>query len=159
MRENRIFAWTMGTVLMAGMAACLTVAAGAQKTGSATPAAKQWLALMDSDNDATVSKAEYVAYMDKQFDKLDVDHDGTLDADELKLLRGLPTIGPEGTVNAPGKHDAKALLQAMDQDKDGTVSKQELTAYAGMVFDRLNRDHDGTLDAAELNQLGPAPKS
>ncbi len=148
----------MGTVLMAGMAAGFTVAAGAQKTGSATPAAKQWLALMDSDNDATVSKAEYLAYMDKQFDKLDVDHDGTLDKDELTLLRGLPTIGPEGTVNA-GQHDAKQLLQAMDQDKDGTVSKPELTAYAGMVFDRLDRDHDGTLDAAELNQLGPAPKS
>jgi EF-hand domain pair len=158
MRENRLFAWMMGTVLMAGMAAGLTVAAGAQKTGSAPPAAQQWLALMDSDNDATVSKAEYVAYVDKQFDKLDVDHDGTLDANELKLLRGLPAIGADGTVIA-GKHDAKQLLLAMDQDKNGTVSKPELTAYAGMVFDALDRDHDGTLDAAELNHLGPTPKS
>jgi hypothetical protein len=35
----------------------------AQKSELATQSAKQWLVLMDPDKDATVDKAEYVAYM------------------------------------------------------------------------------------------------
>jgi EF-hand domain pair len=157
MMKNNIYGWAMGAVLTAGSVAGSTLAAGAQAAGPATPAAKQWLMLLDPDKDATVSKEEYVSYIQKEFGTLDVDHDGTLDAKELNEVRGLPAVGAEG-VAKPGKHDGKQLLLAMDTDKDGTVSKDELTAYAGMVFDRLDHDHDGTLDAVELNQLGPAPK-
>jgi Ca2+-binding EF-hand superfamily protein len=42
---------------------------------------------MDTDNDGTVSKQEFTAYMNAQFDKAHVDHDGTLDAKELDQLR------------------------------------------------------------------------
>jgi hypothetical protein len=157
MMKNNIYGWAMGAVLTAGSVAGLSLSAGAQAAGPATPAAKQWLMLMNPDKDGTVDKAEYVAYMQKQFDRLDVDHDGTLDVRELNEVRGLPVVGAEG-VAKPGNHDGKQLLMAMDTDKDGTVSKDELAAYAGMVFDRLDHDHDGTLDAVELNQLGPAPK-
>jgi hypothetical protein len=49
--------------------------------------AKQWLAAMDTDHDGTVSKQEFTAYMEAQFDKADADHEGTLDEKELGQLR------------------------------------------------------------------------
>ena len=42
---------------------------------------------LDKDNDGTVSKQEFIAYMEAQFDKADADHDGTLDRNELEQLR------------------------------------------------------------------------
>jgi EF hand len=41
---------------------------------------------MDTDHDGSVSKQEFNAYMDAQFEKADVDHDETLDATELEQL-------------------------------------------------------------------------
>ncbi len=87
MQKNRILGWSLGAVLAIGaMAVVSTVSHGQKSTGSVA-AAKQWLAAMDPDNDGTVSKAEFSTYMDAQFDKVDTDHDGTLDAKELEQLR------------------------------------------------------------------------
>src|ERR1700749_264962 len=41
-------------------------------------------------------------------------------------------------------------LQALDPDRDGTVSLAEAKAAASRLFSRLGRDHDGTLDRREL---------
>jgi hypothetical protein len=77
--------WTLSAVLALGTIIGIRAAAVGQTTGLA--GGKQWLHAMDNDNDATVDKKEFNAYMDAQFDKVDVDHDGTLDAQELEQLR------------------------------------------------------------------------
>jgi Ca2+-binding EF-hand superfamily protein len=82
-KNSRVSKCTIGAVL--AVATILGVAAGAH--GQKAAGGKQWLAAMDTDNDGTVSKQEFNAYMDAQFDKADVDHDGTLDAKELEQLR------------------------------------------------------------------------
>lgn len=41
-------------------------------------------------------------------------------------------------------------VQAFDSDHDGTVDLGEATAAANRIFDRLDRDRDGTLDRREL---------
>jgi Ca2+-binding EF-hand superfamily protein len=45
---------------------------------------------------------------------------------------------------------ARGALQALDPDRDGTVSLAEAKAAASTLFGRLDRDHDGTLDRREL---------
>jgi Ca2+-binding EF-hand superfamily protein len=45
---------------------------------------------------------------------------------------------------------ARGALQALDPDRDGTVSLAEAKAAASRLFSRLDRDHDGTLDRREL---------
>ncbi len=45
------------------------------------------MSAMDTDHDGTVSKQEFLGYMEAQFDKADTDHDGTLDRSELEQLR------------------------------------------------------------------------
>jgi hypothetical protein len=86
MRANWMFAWAIGGVLLAGTVVGVSTASG-QKTANNLSGGKQWLAAMDVDHDGSVSKQEFTAYMDTQFDKADADHDGTLDAKELEQLR------------------------------------------------------------------------
>jgi Ca2+-binding EF-hand superfamily protein len=86
MTKNRMFGWSIGMVLAVGTMAGIAAAGNGQS--AASPArAKQWLTAMDPDNDGTVDKKEFNAYMDAQFDKADTDHDGTLDANELAQWR------------------------------------------------------------------------
>ena len=66
------------------------------------------------------------------FDKLDVDHDGTVDRKEL-----------EGRISA---EDWKIA----DPDNDKTISKAEYLAFVEVAFKRANPDNDGSIDAKEL---------
>ena len=45
--------------------------------------AKQLLLLMDRDKNGKVSKQEFLAYREAEFDRLDVNKDGELDVKEL----------------------------------------------------------------------------
>jgi Ca2+-binding EF-hand superfamily protein len=153
MRRNSAFKFAAGLIFAAAVGT--TSASMAQQTATESPAVKEWMTILDTDNDGTVSKTEYMTYMEKQFDALDTDHDGTLDIKELQHLRGVPAT----TASGGETFSARQLLLQMDPDKDGTISKDEFTKYASARFDQLDRDHDGTLDANELKQLGPAPKN
>lgn len=42
------------------------------------------LRLMDADQNGKVSKADYMAFMAAEFDRLDINHDGELDLKELE---------------------------------------------------------------------------
>jgi spore coat protein CotH len=65
--------------------------------------------------------------------------------------------GPFG----PGTFLAKPLLEALDSDKDGKVSKDELIAGVKKFFKDCDKEKKGTLDekalADGLNRLFPAP--
>jgi Ca2+-binding EF-hand superfamily protein len=61
----------------------------AKLTTGLTPM-QQLLQLMDANQDGKVSKAEYMKFMESEFDFADVNHDGQLDSAELtKLIRQL----------------------------------------------------------------------
>jgi Ca2+-binding EF-hand superfamily protein len=53
----------------------------------ADPATKQLLLLMDKDQNGKISRVEFMSFMSAEFDRLDVNHDGELDLNELKGLR------------------------------------------------------------------------
>jgi Ca2+-binding EF-hand superfamily protein len=89
--------------------------------------------MLDTDNDGTVDLAEAKKAASALFDKLERDHDGTLDKRELA-----------------GRLSAKELAAA-DPDHDGTLTKDEYLAVVEQRFNAANPDKDGTLDAKELN--------
>lgn len=89
--------------------------------------------IFDTDNDGTVDLAEAQKAGSAAFDKLERDHDGTLDKRELA-----------------GRLTAKELAAA-DPDHDGTLTKDEYLALVEQRFNAADPDHDGTLDAKELN--------
>ena len=88
---------------------------------------------LDTDNDGTVDLAEAKKAASALFDKLEGDHDGTLDKRELAR-----------------RLSAKELAAA-DPDHDGTLTKDEYLALVEQRFNAADPDHDGTLDAKELN--------
>jgi Ca2+-binding EF-hand superfamily protein len=89
--------------------------------------------MFDTDNDGTVDLAEAKKAASALFDKLDPDHDGTLDKREL------------------GHRLTPQELAAADPDHDGTLTKDEYLAVVEQRFTAADPDHDGTLDAKELN--------
>jgi hypothetical protein len=116
-RRTMVFSLTVGTLLATGLPAL----------------AKSHHVIFDTDNDGTVDLAEAQKAGSAAFDKLERDHDGTLDKHELT------------------RRLSAAELAAADPDHDGTLSKEEYLAVVAQRFKAADRDNDGTLDAKELN--------
>jgi hypothetical protein len=51
------------------------------------------LFLMDADKNGKVSKKEFMDFMSKEFDRLDANHDGQLDVNELAKWQVHPYVG------------------------------------------------------------------
>ena len=103
--------------------------------GAATPARAKDSSLVgqfDTDKDGTVDLAEAKKAGSDMFDKLDVDHDGTLTFKELH-----------------GRMSRKESAAA-DTDKDGTLTKEEYLAFVEQRFKAADKDHDGTLSNWEF---------
>jgi hypothetical protein len=66
-----------------------------RKRAAATEAAKELLLAMDTKNSGKVSKAEWMKFMEAEFDRLDTDHKGQLDVKELtqSRVRVRPAVG------------------------------------------------------------------
>jgi hypothetical protein len=85
-KTNWQLAWTTVAVLLIGMIMGITTAAGQKSPGNSS-GPKLTMSALDTDKDGTVSKQEFLVYMEAQFDKADADHDGTLDRSEMEQLR------------------------------------------------------------------------
>jgi Ca2+-binding EF-hand superfamily protein len=67
------------------------------------------------------------------------------------VIAGLTAVALLGSVGAvSAKTSIAAFLTAADSDKDGTVTLDEVKAYASERFKALETDKDGTLDKTEL---------
>jgi Ca2+-binding EF-hand superfamily protein len=51
---------------------------------------------------------------------------------------------------ASADKEVRTLIQMMDKDKNGTVSKEEFMQFMSAEFDRLDVDKSGTLEHREL---------
>ena len=69
----------------------------------------------------------------KKFAKLNLDNDGTLDAEELS-----------GVLD-------ETVLKAADPDNDGTLDEKEYASLVEAKFKAPNPDNDGTIDQKELD--------
>jgi Ca2+-binding EF-hand superfamily protein len=65
-------------------------------------------------------------------------------------LAGVAAVALLGPASAVLAQTPSAFLKAVDTDNDGTVTLDEVKAYAAKRFDTLEKDKDGTLDMKEL---------
>jgi EF hand len=93
----------------------------------------------DGNSDGTVTRAELEAGLRRQFMAADTDHDGRLDGDETRAENDR-RFRANGTLTSP----------LIDWNQDGFVSFDEFATTARSVFDELDTNHDGRLDASEL---------
>lgn len=84
-----------------------------------------YLRQFDSNGDGKVSEAEYVTYMSRGFERMDVNHDGVLETSELPGGRGRPI-----TLKA-FQDNLRRQFRRLDRHHRGYLDAQELTAPPG----------------------------
>ena len=87
---------------------------------------------LGTDKDATLDLDEAKKAPTVLFDRLDVNHDGTIDRHEVR-----------------SRLSARDFAAA-DVDKEGTLTKEEYLAIVEQRFKAADTDNDGTLTAKEL---------
>lgn len=94
-----------------------------------------------------MTRAEAQAHADAMFDRIDVNHDGTISVDEWTSFRSARAEHQGG--GHMGMHGGEhAGAQAM--------TKQDFEARALARFDRMDTNHDGIVSAAEREQARAA---
>lgn len=74
----------------------------------------------------------------------------------VKMLGFAVLFGVVAAAQTLAASKAGRSLQFLDADHDGTVDLNETKRAASALFDRLDRDRDGTLSGRELRgRLGP----
>ncbi len=91
MPSRKHFIWVIAFIAMLTLAGTMLRTAVAQNAASEADEklslgeddVKQLLLLMDTDKNGKISKQEYMKFMEAEFDRLDKDKSGELDAKEL----------------------------------------------------------------------------
>ena len=136
MKTSIFRATTIAAMVALGM---LTAVSAGAAPGADAPKKMQE---MDKNNDGKISRDEAAAYsrFAKRFDAIDADKDGFVTSDEMKAAHARATAAKLKAIDANGdgrlgraEVDAKAPrlsknFDAIDTDKDGYLSKEELVA-------------------------------
>lgn len=124
-----------------------------------------------------MDKAMMQGMMDRQFQRLDTDHDGVISKAEFDARVGMmggpggpppggPGGPPPGGPGGPGRGGPGGMRGGMmgprwfdmaDSNRDGKVSAAESAAASAMMFDRMDANHDGTITPDERGAPPPPP--
>lgn len=109
----------------------------------------QGMAMLDTDKDGAISKAEH----DKHFETLDTNRDGKIDAAEQQAARDKMRGNMRQTRADRGQGNCRA-----DANGDGVVTRAEAEKFGPRMlqrFDSADTNRDGKLDATELKAQCP----
>jgi len=118
----------------------------------------------DLNKDGVIDQTEFQTTRDKWFADLDTNKDGFVTADELKAFGDKMHAEwakkhgdqadnkPEDKPN--GKHGdfTQHILERVDTDKDGKISKAEFDAEGSKLFAKLDENGDGKIASNEMPQ-------
>jgi Ca2+-binding EF-hand superfamily protein len=120
--------------------------------------ADDFIKKFDKNKDGFLSKDELPPALAKVFDKFDTDGDGKLDKKEVEqMLQALrKRFGQEEKkppiTNPQVDKVVAQLLERMDTNKDGKISRAEAKGKIAELFDQLDTNKDGYLDKNELRR-------
>ncbi|GAA0666256.1 hypothetical protein GCM10009102_15180 [Sphingomonas insulae] len=149
---------TMHRVMALMMTAGGMLATGAVAQTVAPPPPMQHgrgLMRADANHDGTITRAEMIADAETRFAAMDADKDGKVTAAERDAARAAmrarrrdgATGGPDGGPRGGG---GGGFGMRGDPDGDAVLTRADAVQRAGKRFDRLDTNHDGKLDAAEM---------
>jgi Ca2+-binding EF-hand superfamily protein len=146
----------------------LVLTMGQGEGGTANALTEVLFKYLDTDKDGKLSKEE-LQHAEVSLRKLDLDDDETISTEELlptpsPFFRNLPAAQPfrPASAEAPfvlvepndsGEALAAQLLKHFDRDKNQRLSREEI-GLEKTIFDQLDANRDGELDAAELRSYG-----
>ena len=143
MRKIVLTALTLSALVCAAAA---SAAAPATSTPSATTPApgskhaewrQQFFDKIDTNHNGTISRAEYQAWIDGRFAKLDANGDGVVNADEV-------ATSPAAVQRVQKR--AEGFVNRYDTNGNGEVSKADFEAKEMQRFDRLSNGADSVTE-------------
>jgi Ca2+-binding EF-hand superfamily protein len=122
----------LGVILMAG------VAGTAFAAGPGFPRTEKSFNQLDGDKDGKLSVAEIEPRSEKYLFRLDQNADGSLTKEEIEawLQKGL-------------QRRRDLMLADYDADRDGAISRQELSTFVSAEFGKADKDGDGSMSLEE----------
>jgi hypothetical protein len=107
---------------------------------------------LDANHDGVVTRAEMIAEADARFAAMDTNKDGKVTPEERDAAREAMRAQWRGGGGGNGPRGGGAGMRG---GGDREMSRAETLDRAGQRFDRLDTNHDGKLDAAELAAARP----
>jgi hypothetical protein len=107
--------------------------------------------MFDTNNDGKVSRAEWMVHFAGVFDAIDRNGDNTLDRSEIEKFNAENT-GSKFLMPLP---PADALLDRIDANRDGSISRAEWIGHHEQLFSELDKSGKGYLSEGELKLPGP----
>ena len=127
----------------------------------------EYIKRMDRDRDGRVTRDEFMGAVEGQFKGMDRDGDGAITEKDLDAMaaqrrgrRGEQAgRGREGGPSPEEQKKRRAVfMKHMDANGDGRVSLDEFRTPRERQFKSLDRDGDGAITGAELEQAGDGEK-
>ena len=163
----------LGRVGAATVLVALVACQSADRSGRADEETAVFFPLADTNDDAAISLAEWDAFSDRLFVKLDADGDGQLTGDELQddfknfdldndgvidpseapLLIGPADANGDSMVDRQEYTKFDWADYAADLDRSGGVTRQELRRARQRAFYSWDRDLDGVLHRDEIEEF------
>ena len=147
--------------LTLGLALLATGAAYAQTYGTASTdiwstdfqkafMTEKMMHMMDMSHKGMVSKEDYDHYMGKVFDMMDRKHRGMLDESDYTAVDAQAGSSNIWTADFQKTLRSLAMMHMIDKSGKGMVSKADFMAHMDKIFDMLDKNHDGMLEANEF---------
>ena len=132
----------IGFTMLVGMAVPVVAGAGGDKAGDHEGMFKS----MDTNGDGKISAEEHAAAAKKMFEMMDANKDGKVTAEEMTAAHEKVT----GKKAGAGEMSSADKIKVIDTNGDGALSAEEHAAGSKMMFDKMDTDKDGFLTKAEM---------
>ena len=137
-----------------GAAVLATAACGfAQaQSGNESAGGRHGIFQSDSNSDGVLTRAEFDAGRAAQFARLDADNNGQLTREEMRAGRG-----DRGEHRGRRGHRGRGPggpggLEGADANNDGNITREEFLARPIAMFERLDANRNGVIEASERPQ-------
>ena len=112
----------------------------------------------DTNGDGVVTRDEYLAQVDQRFDRMDANHDGSLSDGERPMrgrgrMRDANGIAPPSPPPSRPAADSASPQPMTVDDLRPPQTRDAYRAAALRRFDRMDANHDGRIDQAEMASM------
>jgi hypothetical protein len=102
----------------------------------------------DANSDGVLTRQEFDAGHAARFAAMDANHDGQVAREERRAQHQARREGGEG--HRGGHH--RAAFSRADANNDGNITREEFLARPNQMFDRIDANRDGVIQAGERPQ-------